>query len=336
MIIAYGPGDVRAVCVDGRPINATLSTFEFNVDAEIVNPTGLGEDWGRAVPLGVKKGTATQDGWLPLEVRDLFSVRDQLDASELLVLPTGGAGHEAVRMTGRCKGSIKYGMPRDNLITATIDWGISGEVQRGLEVVGHVERVNPLDIFGDRAAAILTGGAVSRNVLASARVGTASTEGGTLYFALGAVTFARNYDRVRVTAADAADLSGAFNAGRAFAAAGVGSVPLTGAVPGDMFLAVQFVPAFTMRTVSAANANAATLDLQKVVATTDSYLVGDKFTLAGDTTVYEITTRAAVGQNFRYGITPNLAANVGAAVAATPDTDGNEATDAIVALKRGS
>lgn len=307
MILYYGPGDVRAIFADHHAIAAQLSTIDLAVGTSFEETAGLGVKWDRFTPIGVRKGTCTQDGWMPAEVRHLFRERNQLKARQLMVMPTGGAGHEAMVLTGDVAATIDVGQSRSELVGATITWGVSGEVIDDLITAGYVDRLESLLIDGDRDPV-----AGSTSVLAAATVGAASTAGGKLYAVVGEANLTLH--RLLVALTDDEDMpAAAFRAQHVFAAAGYTDVEISGAIPASLFTVTRFVPAFRMRFSGPGGSGATTVswsrEMQWLTAATatagatsmsidqgaDSFAetpdVGSGFTVAGSTVQHRVVAK---------------------------------------------
>lgn len=353
----YGPGDLLGIYVDHRMVNSLLSTFTMGVSTPLSETRGLGEKWDRVTPLGVRKGTANQDGWLPQEIRDLFRQRNQLKARSLLILPTGGAGREAVLMTGEVAASVDYGSPKDDLVGATITWGVSGEVvDSDLYAAGFVERLSPEEISGgdrDPVAGSLT-------TLQAATIGATSAAGGTLYMRLPEATLTLHRLYLAITSDLAETDASRFVAFGSFTAAGSQDVVIASgtSIPAALRFIARFVPTVRMRvrtnaaagatsvlmdpedyqTAAAANAGATSVAVDRgAVPFLGLPGVGTRFRFAGSTTVHTVAhavadkaaaSTAALTLHFSPALPANVANN-------TQITVGDAATAAAARFQAG-
>ena len=334
----YGPGDCLATIIDGRAIGSLLATLEVKSGTPTVEVEGIGETWGRSVPIGVRKAEFTQDGWFTNEIREMFLGDRDLRTSQLLVFPSHMDG-EALLFQGECKASVDISTPQgDSLIGGTITYATRGELFDDLIPTGYIELVTPNDIRADRDPV-----AGSFTTLSSATLGAQTTAGARIYATADRIVYAPHYDALRVHLANQADRAGTFNQfldiGAAADSADAQTLRgLTGqddiasgtAIPADLFLSLLFQPAFTMEVGAAASMGDSQLTLARTVAGSPVFEANDRFTLAGDPTVYEVQSRTGLV----YTIAPVLAADVVANVVATPDSTGNRAEFVAVALRR--
>ena len=331
----YGPGDVLAVTLNGRFIGSTLTTLEPRLSAAVVDPTGLGEKWDRFVGTGVRKGNLTHDGWMPSEVRDIFLSRNQIKADQMIIVPTGVAGHDVIIINSNVKATIDTRPAKDGLIGATINYAVDGQVHEDGRMIGYVERITPLDLRGDRAP---VGG--SFTTLSAVAVGSASGDGGTVYATADRIRFAPHYTRLRLVVADAANLGGALRSNTDFTVADSAALQelrgsnaetaIAGAIPRDLFLALLFQPEFTMAAAGPYSAGDTDIDIDSPSIPGKAFAVNDKIRFAGHSTVYTIS--AIVGAT--HTVAPALTDAVLDNAVVSPDPTDNLAEHVLAHLRR--
>ncbi len=131
----YGSGSVAALLVDGYDIKGVQTEFTHEIEGVFEETTALGDAWKVQTPVGVRLATLKQQGWFDDAADSVNAALSELQNTNRIVgfgLAGNVIGQKFTGMQGAYGGKYTRQLVRNELIKASAEYKLSGQVDEGL------------------------------------------------------------------------------------------------------------------------------------------------------------------------------------------------------------